>query len=159
VESACKVSFHLAGLRVESFRCVQLSRTDLVRQRLQQVFEAFTFEGDPYQSRPGRCQQQRSDRGVDRAVGDIDQPLLVGACSEPLLEVDQFPVVHREQGGRVRLLCSSGDVLLHGCAPCYDSPSKKFCFSRFMPSAEARRTESGLPPISSAVSTWENPPR
>ena len=150
-----EVLLELAGGLVEPPRGAQDPGADLAGQASEHRVEALAFVGDPDQPGRGGGQQQRADRRVEGAVGDVEQALVLGLGDEPGVQRGQL-VLGRgraEQLGGVVVGSFDG----HGH---YTVPSSLVSWSSgrpgfrslAIPSAAARRAASGLPPITAATS-------
>jgi hypothetical protein len=98
------------------------------------------FEGDADQALLGGGEQQGADGGVERAVGDIEQPGAGGVVGEPGVQTVgdlrggarvQFGVRHPSSSVRARRSLPRRDLT---------------------PSAAARRAASAVPPVTAAIS-------
>ena len=82
--------------RVQPGRGLQDPRADLVRERLEHGVVVFAGVGDPDQALFGRGQQQRADRAVEDAVGDIQGALPLGRRGQPVVQPAQLAGRFRE---------------------------------------------------------------
>ena len=83
VPAAREILVEFPGGRVEADRGAEDARADLVGQRLQHGVVTLAGEGHPDQALLGGGQQQRADRAVDGAVGDVEQAVLLGRGGQP----------------------------------------------------------------------------
>ena len=158
---AGEVLLQLDGRLVEPARRLQHAGADPRREGGEHGVEILALEGDADQPLRGRGEQERAEGGVERAIGDLDEAGVVGLLHEAGAESCQGRVGEREE----RLPLARREVLGeargvgHRAAPSVSSPAVKVRRRARMPSAEARRTASALPPIRAAVSACGSPPR
>jgi hypothetical protein len=72
------------------------ARADGIGEAGQRRLVALDVVGDPYQADGRGGQQQRADRGVDGAVGDVEHAGVVGAVLEPSMQSRQRGLVRVE---------------------------------------------------------------
>ena len=79
------------------------------------VVVTFVLERHPDDASGRGGQQQRAERAVDRAVGDVEQAAPVGALDEPVVETAEDVVVRLRE--RRRQLVDEAGVGGHAGAP------------------------------------------
>ena len=80
---------------------MQDAGADLIGEVLQDDVVVFAGVGDADQALFGRGQQQRPDRAVDGAVGDVEQAVALGRGRESEVEVGQFACSGLGDSGQV----------------------------------------------------------
>ena len=92
------------------------ARADLPGELVEHRVVAFAFERDPHEAGGARRDEQRTDRAVDDAVGDVEECLVLGTLGQPGTERGEVGVVGVEGGGQCGDECVVGvhGVRVHG---------------------------------------------
>ena len=119
---------------------MQDPRADPLAQLDEHLLVVLQAEGDAHHARRRGRDEQRAERAVDRAIGDIEQARGAGARGELRVQPAEQRVVDGERSGE------SG----HGSSSC----SRNRARSLAMPSAALRRAAASLPPSNVATSAY-----
>ena len=141
--AAGEVLVELARDAVEARRRQEDPRAHRGRQGVEHGVVALAREGDAHEPLRRGGQQERAERAVDGAVGDVEQPLAVGPCRRA-----------RRGPGRASPRPAPGmpsNRLAHDEPPAAAVPAS-VARSRATPSAAARRAAASDPPSSAATS-------
>ena len=100
VPAAVEVLVELPGDVVGASGHPHDARADLPGELVEDRVVAFEFERDPHQAGGAGRDEQRTDRAVDDAVGDIEQCLVIGTLGQPGAERVEVRSVGVEAGGQ-----------------------------------------------------------
>src|SRR4030095_8731604 len=116
-------------------------RADLAREALEHDVVPFVPERDPHQTLRGRCEQQRTHRGIERAIGDVEEPRRAGGTCETCVQT-ALGLIVGEGEGMEKVDRHREAPFLAGSLAGLPSIRRRAA----MPSAAARRAGASLPP-------------